>query len=350
MTADDSYLLPSSCELCPRRCGANRAAGERGACGADDRLVVARAALHFWEEPPLSGEDGSGAVFFSHCPLGCSYCQNGSIARGQAGAPVTVARLAEMMRELEAQGALNVNLVTATHYAPQARAAVATAREAGMALPVVWNTSGYETVEAVRANRGTVDVYLADLKYADAGLAARYSAAPDYPAVALDALDAMVEAVGEPAFDEHRGQERLVRGVIVRHLLLPDCLDDSRAVVRLLHERYGPAVRLSLMSQYTPVLAAAAEAGDARARRVLERCPELAHTVPEADYEALLDYADDLGVEDYYWQEGSAAEESFIPAFDLTGVTPPASPGGPAPLDGSAAPGSPTAPSSPADA
>ena len=318
--APDRDLLPASCELCPRRCHANRAAGERGLCGAADKVMVARSALHFWEEPPLSGDDGSGTVFFAHCPLGCSYCQNGVIARGEVGAAVDVGRLAGLFLDLEAQGALNVNLVTATHYAPQARAAVALAREHGMALPVVWNTSGYETVEAVRANRGAVDVYLADLKYVDAALAARYSHAPDYPAVALAALEAMVEEVGAPVFDEYHGQERLVRGVIVRHLLLPGCLEDSKAVVRLIHERFGDAMRLSLMSQYTPVLATAAAAGDERALRVLDRSPELARTVPPEDYETLLDYADALGVEDYYWQEGPAAEESFIPAFDLTGL------------------------------
>lgn len=318
--SSDAVFLPTSCELCPRRCGANRAAGERGVCGAADEVLVARAALHFWEEPPLSGEDGSGTVFFSHCPLGCSYCQNGPIARGEAGAPVSVERLAGLFLDLEAQGALNVNLVTATHYAPQVRAAVSRARAEGLALPVVWNTSGYETPQAVAANRGTVDVYLADLKYADAALGARYSQAPDYPAVALAALDAMVEAVGPLAFDEYHGQERLVGGVIVRHLLLPGCLEDSKAVVRLVHERYGDAVRLSLMSQYTPVLATAAASGDDGARRILDRCPELGRTVPSEDYETLLDYADELGVEDYYWQDGPAAAESFIPAFDLTGL------------------------------
>lgn len=186
-----SYNLPTSCDLCPRSCGADRAAGERGVCGADDALVVARAALHFWEEPPISGSRGSGTVFFAHCPLLCCYCQNAVIAAGQVGRAVDVGRLAEMLLELEAQGALNVNFVTPTHYAPQARAAVARARGRGLALPVVWNTSGYETVAAVQANAGTVDAYLADFKYADPSLAARYSKAPDYPDVALAALDEM---------------------------------------------------------------------------------------------------------------------------------------------------------------
>ncbi len=309
-----------SCDLCPRGCGANRAAGERGACGADGRLMVSRAALHFWEEPPISGEDGSGTIFFAHCPLGCVYCQNWGIAHGDGGREIFVERLAAIMGELEAAGALNINCVTPTHYAPQIRAAVTLARDAGMALPVLWNTSGYETVGAVRANVGFVDAYLTDFKYADGELARRYSHAPDYPEAALAALSAMVEACGRWTCDEYRGQERLVRGVVVRHLMLPGALENSKAVVRLLHERFGGDIRLSLMNQYTPVLAREAAAGNDRAARALAAMPELAATVPEEEYERLLDFADGLGVEDYFWQEGGAAEESFIPAFDFTGV------------------------------
>ena len=163
------YALPLSCELCPRRCGVDRAAGERGVCGAAGEVLVARAALHFWEEPPISGEDGSGTIFFSGCPLRCVYCQNASIALGEAARAITVERLAAIMGELEAAGALNINCVTPTHFAPQIRAAVALAREQGMALPVLWNTGGYETVEAVRGNVGFVDAYLTDFKYADGG-------------------------------------------------------------------------------------------------------------------------------------------------------------------------------------
>lgn len=308
------------CELCPRLCGADRAAGKRGVCGATDCLVVARAALHFWEEPPISGQRGSGTVFFAHCPLRCVYCQNAVIAAGDAGAAVSVERLGAMFLELQEQGALNVNLVTPTHYAPEARSAVAQARARGLVLPVVWNTSGYETTNAVRANAGTVDAYLADFKYADSGLARRYSQAPDYPVVALAALEAMVEEAGAPTFDEVDGEPRLTGGVVVRHLMLPGALEDSKRVVRLVHERFGGAVLLSLMNQYTPVLADAADAGDARAIATLRRCPELAQRVSDEEYERLLDYADELGVEDYFWQQGGAAEESFIPSFDLAGV------------------------------
>lgn len=308
------------CRLCPRQCSVNRSAGERGLCGAPAELRVARAALHFWEEPPISGEDGSGTVFFAHCPLRCVYCQNADIALGEQGRTVSVERLAAIMGQLQDAGALNINCVTPTHYAPQIRQAVLQARAAGMALPVLWNTSGYETVAAIRDNRGFVDGYLTDFKYADDRLAAAYSHASDYPTQALAALEAMVETAGEPRYDDYHGQERLVGGVIVRHLLLPGALENSKAVVKMLHERFGNAIRLSLMNQYTPVIARFAQEGRATAARTLERYPQLAQTVPEAAYEELLDYADDLGIEDYFWQEGGACEESFIPAFDFTGV------------------------------
>ncbi len=310
----------ASCTLCPRACGANRAAGARGICGADGTLVVARAALHRWEEPPVSGTHGSGTVFFSHCPLRCVYCQNEVIAAGEAGVAITVDRLAEIFGELRDKGALNLNMVTPTHYATQIRTTIDKARAAGVDLPVVWNTSGYETVSAIRANAGYVNVYLADFKYASSELAARYSKAPDYPSVALSALGEMVAQVGKPQFDEYEGDERMTSGVVVRHLMLPGALEDSKRVVRTVWERFGTSVMLSLMNQYTPVIADAAASGNAAAVRALERCPELAARVTDEEYEELLDFADSLGIDQYFWQEGGAAEESFIPAFDLEGV------------------------------
>lgn len=303
------------CYLCPRACGASREAGEVGVCRAGAQARVARAALHFWEEPPISGVAGSGTIFFTHCPLGCVYCQNRAISRTEAGKVVSVDDLAQMMIDLQGQGALNVNCVTPTHFAPAIRDAVRIARAHGLRLPIVWNTSGYETAEAVRNNRGIVDVYLTDFKYADAALGKRYSSVPDYPQVALGAIDAMVDALGAPAFDEYRGQRRMTRGVIVRHLLLPGHLDDSRRVVELLWTRYGEDVQLSLMNQYTPVLATAAVNGDAEAARILQRFPNLAEPVPHADYEELLDFTDSLGIPFYYWQQGGTAAESFIPDF-----------------------------------
>lgn len=320
-----SDILPTSCDLCPRACGANRSAGVRGICGADDSLVIARAALHLWEEPPISGNAGSGTVFFSNCPLRCVYCQNHVIACGRVGRAVSVERLAQICLEQQERGALNVNFVTPTHYAPHIRAAVLQARKQGLSIPVIWNTSGYETVRTLRRNAGVVDVYLTDFKYASAQLAQRYSAASDYAEVALAALDVMVETAGSPRFDEVDGLARMTGGVIVRHLMLPGCLDDSKAVVRMVHERYGSQVLLSLMNQYTPHLSQIAAGGDGLesavwAKRTLEKCPELACRVSGEEYERLLDYADALGVQDYFWQEGDPAQESFIPPFDLTGV------------------------------
>lgn len=273
-------------------------------------MLVARAALHFWEEPPLSGEAGSGAVFFANCPLRCVYCQNSVIAQGRAGIPVDARRLAKICLELQAQGALNVNFVTPTHYAVEIADAVAIARDQGLVIPVVWNTSGYERAEAIRALEGAVDVYLADFKYASPELARRYSNAPDYPAVALQAIEAMVDLAGPPLFDEVDGMPRMTGGVVVRHLLLPGSLDESKKALEVLFERFGDTVLYSIMNQYTPVMDSAA----------YERFPELAGKVPDSEYEELLDYADDLGIDDYFWQAGPAAEESFIPSWDGRGV------------------------------
>lgn len=314
MPSDDSFR---ACRLCPHRCGVDRTAGARGVCGAYDAMRVSRAALHFWEEPPISGEAGSGTIFFAHCTLGCAYCQNATISRRdtEAGRVASVDEVARMCLDLERQGAMNVNLVTPTHYAPLVREAVCLARERGMRLPVVWNTSGYETVSAVRDNEGIVDVYLTDFKYADGALARELSGVRDYPMVALAALDEMVRLVGEPTYDDVGGMERMTRGVIVRHMLIPGHGDDSREAIRLLCERYGDAVRLSIMNQYTPVVARAAEAGDASAQAVLARHPELGERVSDEEYERLLCYADALGAEDYFWQAGDTCQESFIPDF-----------------------------------
>lgn len=290
--AEISRML-SHCTLCPRACGANRAAGQRGVCGADDRVLVARAALHFWEEPPISGDAGSGTVFFSNCPLHCVYCQNAPIANGSAGAAVSLGRLARIFLELQDKGALNINLVTATHYVPQALAALARARAAGLGIPVVYNTSGYETPATIALLDGAVDTYLTDFRYVSSSVAQAYSHAPDYPQVARAALAAM--ALQDAS-------------IIVRILLLPGHLEEAKAAVLYLHETYGDRVRLSMMSQYTPV------------GRHPEH-PELDRRVTPEEFEELLDFADFIGCDDYFWQEGDAAEESFIPDFaSLEGV------------------------------
>lgn len=305
-------LLPHACTWCPRCCKANRYEGEHGFCSAADTVRLARASLHFWEEPPLSGEQGSGAVFFSGCTLRCCFCQNAPIAADRIGKSVPPQRLFEIFFELRDRGALNINLVTPTHYAPLIAHVARIARCQGFDLPFVWNTSGYETADTLQCIASVADVFLTDFKYISGLLAQELSCAADYPRIALSALDAMVEIAGEPCFDEYRGQTRMTHGVVVRHLLLPGHVDDSCAVVELLHSRYGNKVLLSLMNQYTPVI----DASCAQARAH----PELLRAPSEKEYEQLLDFADALGIEDYFWQQGGAVSESFIPAFDLTGV------------------------------
>ena len=296
-----------SCELCPRCCGAKRSAGARGVCGAADTLRVARAALHMWEEPPISGESGSGTIFFSGCSLKCVYCQNHEISTGNFGIEIPPERLVEIMLELQDQGANNINLVTATHYAHLLPGALAEARRRGLTVPIVYNTSGYERVEAVAALGDLVDVWLTDFKYADASLARDLSHVEDYPRVAEAALVQMACEI------ERRGGELvdddglMKRGIIVRHLVLPGHADDSCHVLDIIWNTVGD-VPISVMNQYTP---------NALMR---ERGGDLARAVTREEYEQVLDHADDLGFSTMFWQEGGAVDESFTPAFDTTGV------------------------------
>lgn len=274
-------------------------------------MRIARVGLHAWEEPPISGSAGSGTIFFSGCSLSCIYCQNARISRKACGRPSEPNELAQACLDLQRTGAMNINLVTPTHFAPGVRAAIGLARASGLRIPVVWNTSGYERVEAIEANRGVVDVYLTDFKYADAQLAGQLSGVPDYPAVALAAIEAMVEQVGLPAYDRFGGEERMIGGVVVRHLVLPGHARASMEAVQLIHETFGSRVRLSIMSQYTPPPAGAADGAAGR----VSCFPELVRTLSEQEYEAVLDRADAIGVQDYFWQQGGAASESFIPDF-----------------------------------
>ena len=305
-----SLLLPSTlgaCELCPRRCRADRAAGERGVCGATDTLRLARAALHFWEEPPISGEAGSGTVFFSGCPLKCVYCQNHEISTGNFGIDVSPERLAQIMLELQDQGALNINLVTATHYAHLLLEAIAAARAQGLAIPIVYNTSGYERAEAVRELDDLVDIWLTDFKYADAELGCALSHVPDYPSVAQSALIEMARQLERHGGGAARADGTWTRGIIVRHLVLPGHAEDSCRVLDLIWDAVGD-VPISVMNQYTPNAAMRAAGG------------ELARAVTREEYERVLDHADDLGFTQMFWQEGGAVDESFTPPFDTTGV------------------------------
>lgn len=305
-----SLLLPSTlgaCELCPRRCRADRAAGERGVCGATDTLRLARAALHFWEEPPISGEAGSGTVFFSGCPLKCVYCQNHEISTGNFGIDVSPERLAQIMLELQDQGALNINFVTATHYAHLLPEAIAAARARELVVPIVYNTSGYERVEAVRELDDLVDIWLTDFKYADAELGRALSHVSDYPSVAQSALIEMARQLERHGGGAARADGTWTRGIIVRHLVLPGHAEDSCRVLDLIWDAVGD-VPISVMNQYTPNAAMRAAGG------------ELARAVTREEYERVLDHADDLGFTQMFWQEGGAVDESFTPPFDTTGV------------------------------
>ena len=273
---DNLLSLLENCRLCPRQCGVNRRAGEKGFCGAvGEKVRVARAALHFWEEPCISGERGSGTVFFSWCTMRCVFCQNREIRSGEAGADITIERLADIFLEQQGRGAHNINLVTPTHYLPQIILALEMARERGLTLPVVYNTSGYERAEMLRLLEGVVDVWLPDFKYLTDALAKEYSGAPGYSETALAALDEMVRQAGEPQFDD---DGMMTRGVIIRHLCLPGHLEESRQVVKTLFERYGNTVYYSLMNQYTPP-----------SQKL--RWPNLNERFPDKDYDQLIDFA-----------------------------------------------------------
>lgn len=296
----------TSCTLCPRNCRVDRTAGLTGFCGQTDELMVARAALHHWEEPCISGNSGSGTVFFSGCPLGCIYCQNCDIAQCRAGKSISVTRLSEIFLELQGQNACNINLVTPTHFVPQIRDALLSAKRNGLILPVVYNTGGYENVETLRELEGLVDIYLPDLKYHSPQLAEEYSHAPDYFEFASGAIAEMFRQTGSAEFTQDE-LPMLRRGVVVRHLLLPGSLNDSKKIIRYLYDTFGNSVYLSIMNQYTPMPQTAAH-------------PLLKRKATAREYHALVDYAVSIGVENGFIQEGGTASESFIPAFDQEGV------------------------------
>ena len=292
------------CRVCPRNCSADRLSDQKGFCRAGAEIILARAALHMWEEPCISGKEGSGAVFFSGCSLGCKFCQNGQISRGQTGKKVTADRLADIFLELQQQKANNINLVTAGHFLPQVAEAIEKSRNRGLQIPVVYNSSGYEKSEMLKLLEGLVDVYLPDFKYMDPELAEKYSYARDYPEVAKEALKEMVRQTGTPEFDR---QGIMKKGVIVRHLLLPGHVKDSRRVLEYLLSTYGKEIYISLMNQYTPMPA-------------MKDDPRLSRKVTDREYQRLINYGLQLGLENGFIQEGETAKESFIPEFNGEGI------------------------------
>lgn len=293
-----------NCLLCPRKCGINRSTGQTGVCGVSSEIKVARAALHYWEEPCISGKRGSGAVFFSGCSLHCVFCQNREISDGKAGKLISKERLSDIFMELADKGANNINLVTPGQYIPDIVWAVNDAKSRGMKLPIIYNTSGYENVTELKLLEGIVDVYLPDFKYMDSTLSARYSRAKDYPSVAKQALSEMVRQQPDVVIDDATGL--IQKGVIVRQLLLLGHVNDAKAVLKYLYDTYHDHVYISMMSQFTPI--------------ALKDYPEINRTVTRREYERLVDYALEIGITNAFIQEGDVAKDSFIPAFDCEGV------------------------------
>lgn len=293
-----------NCLLCPRKCGINRGIGQTGVCGVSSEIKVARAALHYWEEPCISGKRGSGAVFFSGCSLHCVFCQNRAISDGKEGKVISKERLSDIFIELADKGANNINLVTPGQYIPDIVWAVNDAKSRGMKLPIIYNTSGYENVTELKLLEGIVDVYLPDFKYMDNMLSARYSRAKDYPSVVKQALSEMVRQQPDVVIDDATGL--IQKGVIVRQLLLPGHVNDAKAVLKYLYDTYHDHVYISMMSQFTPI--------------ALKDYPEINRTVTRREYERLVDYAIKIGITNAFIQEGDVAKDSFIPAFDCEGV------------------------------
>lgn len=304
--------MNEKCNLCPRQCNVDRVNKQKGFCRMTDDIYIARAALHMWEEPCISGEKGSGAVFFSGCQLRCVFCQNNAISTGKAGKKVSVNELAEKFLMLQEQKANNINLVTPTHFVPQIIDALSVAKSNGLVIPIVYNTSAYENVNTLKMLKGYVDIYLPDLKYMDSKASSKYSNARDYFEVASQAIEEMVAQTGKPQFfgkDETTFCEEgiMKKGVIVRHLLLPGLKQDSKNVIKYLYETYKNDIYISIMNQYTPL-------------ECVKDYPELNRKITQKEYDEVVDYAISLGVENGFIQEGETASESFIPEFDLKSI------------------------------
>ncbi len=297
--------IKMKCYLCPRKCKANRE-DALGFCKMTNTVTAARADLHFWEEPCISGTNGSGAVFFSGCVMKCVYCQNYGISSENFGAEITTDRLSQIFLELQQKGAHNINLVNPTHFVPQMIKALKTAKQNGLKIPVVYNSGGYERVETLRALNGLVDIYLPDVKYFDDETALRLSNAPDYFNTAMNAISEMVRQTGKPVFDG----DILIRGTVVRHLVLPGLYKDSLQVINAVAERFKGDILFSIMSQYTPFGLVKTD----------ERFKMLNRRITTFEYQKALDAVIAAGL-DGYMQEKSSAKEEYTPLFDLTGIT-----------------------------
>lgn len=292
------------CGLCPFECGVNRVEGHKGMCKATGEVHVAKAYAHKWEEPCISGENGSGTVFFTHCNLKCVFCQNFTISQEGVGKAVSVERLSDIFLNLQQKGVHNINLVTPTIYTPQIIEALKLSKSRGLSLPVVWNSNAYEKVETLKVLNGLVDVFLPDLKYRDDTMALRYSGAPHYFQVATRAIMEMFSQVGEPKFDE---KGIIKRGLIIRHLVLPGHTEDSKKILRWIRKNLPRGVYISLMSQYMPYYKA-------------RSFPEIDRKLSAEEYDEVIEYFFELGLENGFVQEEGAASEEYVPDFDLGGI------------------------------
>ncbi len=293
-----------NCRICPRNCGVDRISGQVGFCRTKGEIFVSRASLHHWEEPCISGTNGSGTVFFSGCNLSCVFCQNYKISRGDIGKEITSERLTEIFFELKEKGAHNINLVTPTHFLPHIIKSVKTAKDMHIGIPFVYNCGGYEKIESIKALEGLIDIYMPDFKYMSVELSKKYSLAPDYAEVSKSAISEMVKQVPECEFDN---DGMMKKGVIVRHMMLPGCLLDSKKILKYLIKTYKNQIFISIMNQFTPT-------------ENLINYPEINRKVTNREYEKLLDFALSQGLENAYIQEGETAKESFIPDFDMRGI------------------------------
>lgn len=293
-----------NCKLCPRNCNANRLQGHTGFCSAGTNVKIAKVSLHKWEEPCISGNRGSGTIFFCHCNLKCVFCQNYSISAGNVGKEISIERLSDIFLEQQNRGAHNINLVTPTHYIPQIIQALDIAKSKGLALPILFNTNSYQTTEALKILKGYVDVYLPDLKYFSDKYAVRYSNAPDYFAFASKAIMEMYSQVGNPVFNR---DGLIVKGVIIRHLMLPGLLFDSKKIIDYIYNTYGNSVYISIMNQYTPMYHA-------------YKFPEINKPLNPGHYDSLINYCISLGIKNAFIQENGTCSRNFVPDFNLQGV------------------------------
>ncbi|WP_195469210.1 radical SAM protein [Clostridium sp. D43t1_170807_H7] len=300
----DYMKLLENCTLCMRNCNVNRNKGIKGVCNSTNSIRIARAALHFWEEPCISGKSGSGTVFFSNCNLKCVFCQNYKISSEGFGTEITIDRLAEIFLELQDKGANNINLVTPTHFVPQIIESLKIAKNKGLNLPIIYNTNSIDTLDTIKTLNGYIDVYLPDFKYFEDKYALKYSKIKGYSKNVLEVIDEMVKQVGHPKFNE---DGIIVKGVIVRHLLLPGLLFDSKKIIDAIYKKFEDSVYISLMNQYTPMYNA-------------KMYPEINKSINEKTYDSIINYALSLGVKNGFIQESGTNSEEFVPDFNNKGV------------------------------